>query len=764
MKKYLYLLTLILITKNVCSSENALKLQPDNIAAIINALTVKEKAKLAVGMGMFVPGAPPGLLPPLDPEDEKIPPKVPGTSGRTHAVERLGIPSIVLADGPAGIHFLNFTNQDIQYATSIPIGTLLASTWNIDIVKEAGNILGMEAKDYGIDIMLAPASNIHRNPLAGRNFEYYSEDPLLSGNIAAAVINGIQQYGVGTSLKHFVANNSETNRMKLDTFVSERALREIYLKGFEIAIKQSQPWTLMTSYNKVNGTYTSESKRLLTDIVRNEWGFEGAIVSDWFAGQDVVKSVPAGNDLQMPGRPDQTQSIIRAVETGQLPMKDLDNVVNHMLQLIVKTSTFKQRAYSNQPDFKHNAAISRKVASEGMILLKNDKQTLPLKADATIALYGNAGYDLISGGTGSGDVITQHNVSLLDGLNAADFKVVKALSERYQAYIAEEISKFPAPTFMDVFNPHFVTEMQLNTALITDSAAKANTAIITIGRRSGESKDRQLAGDFYLTEAEINNLKTLSELYRSQNKAVVVVINAGGVIEMASWRDYADAILLAWQPGLEGGNAITDILSGAVNPSGKTASTFPITYNDVPSSDSFPGKQMPLRKGEKLDPVMPTYPAEISFDDGIFVGYRYYNTQKIKTAYEFGYGLSYTTFTYSDLSLDSDTFSDQLKVSVKIKNSGKVAGKEVVQLYVSAPDGKLLKPNAELKAFGKTTLLQAGESQVLHFTLAASDLASYDESSSAWLAEKGQYTIKIGASSLDIKLKDNFGLNKLIKL
>lgn len=760
MKKTFLLLFFTCLNLTVSAQQKEVPhLNKNNVKEIVKALTVDEKVKLVVGMGMYIPGTPAGLLPPNDPEDDKITPKVPGTSGRTHAINRLGIPSITLSDGPAGIHFMDLTNAKPKYATAIPIGTLLASTWDTIMTKKAGEILGREAKDYGIDIVLTPAFNIQRNPLGGRNFEYYSEDPFLSGTIAAAVTNGIQKYGIGVSVKHFAANNTETNRMKLNTIVSERALREIYLKGFEIVVKKSNPWTLMTSYNLINGTYTSESKDLISKILRKEWGFKGLVMSDWYAGQNAATSIAAGNDLQMPGRPDQVQTITNAVKDGSLTLSDLDASVERVLNLIVKTITFDKYNYTNEPNLTENAAISRMIASEGMVLLKND-YALPLSKNKKIALFGNASYDIIAGGTGSGDVVKKYTVSLDEGLVNSGFKLDQNCKNTYEAYVKLENAKKPAPSFMDVFNPFYIKEMEVKREMIIESAAHSDIAIITIGRISGESKDRKVTDDFNLTAAEKQTLQTLSESFHAKNKKVIVVINAGGVIEMSSWSHWADAILMAWQPGMEGGNAIANILSGAVNPSGKLTATFPISYADVPSSQNFPGKQFPLKEGEYFDPVMPTYPAEITYDDDIYVGYRYYNTNKIKTAYEFGFGLSYTQFEYSPVKLSSTEFKDKITASITIKNTGKFAGKEVVEMYLSAPSEKLKKPSEELKGFAKTKLLQVGESQTISFTLTPAELASFEPTQSSWIAEAGKYTIKIGASSLDIKQTKEFVLKK----
>ncbi|RVT73897.1 beta-glucosidase [Flavobacterium sufflavum] len=759
MKKTLLLISFTCLSVIASAQQKALpQLNKNNIKQVIKALTLDEKVKLVIGMGMNVPGMPPGILPPADPEDDKIEPKVPGTSGRTHAIERLGIPSLVLNDGPAGVHFLNYKSTPPK-TTAIPIGTLLACTWNPELVRKVGGIIGSEAKEFGIDIMLAPASNIQRNPLGGRNFEYYSEDPFLSGNIAAAVINGIQDYGIGASLKHFAANNTETNRMKLNTLVSERALREIYLKNFEITIKKTSPWTVMSSYNLINGTYTSESKDLISKILRKEWGFKGLVMSDWFAGKNVVNSLKAGNDLQMPGRPDQTQALIAAVKNGTLPLATLDLSVERVLNLVLKSSTFSKYKYSNNPNLKEHAVISRKAASEGMVLLKNNN-TLPLSKSVTVALFGNASYDIIAGGSGSGDVVKDYTISLDNGLVNSGFKLIENINSSYQNYLKIEKSKLPPTSLETVFNPTTIKEMSVEKELILQAADNADVAIITIARLSGESKDRKVENDFNLTEAEKQTLQALSESFHAKNKKVIVVINAGGVIETASWSPWVDAILMAWQPGMEGGTAMADILDGTVNPSGKLTASFQINYSDDSSAKNFPGKLSGIKDDAPLDPVMPTYPSEISYEEDIYVGYRYFNTKKVKTAYEFGFGLSYTQFEYSAIKLSSTEFKDKITATITIKNSGKTAGKEVVQLYLSAPSEKLKKPSEELKGFAKTKLLQAGESQTISFTLTPAELASFDSSLSSWIAEAGKYSIRIGTSSLDIKQTKEFNLSK----
>jgi beta-glucosidase len=736
------------------------KLGKNSIKEVIAAMTLEEKAKLVVGNGFKMPGRKP-----QGPVIGQTQDKVPGAAGTTFAIPRLGIPTTVVSDGPAGVRIDPIRNGDSSktyYATAWPVGTLLASSWDTALVRKTGAAFGNEVREYGIDVLLGPGMNIHRNPLGGRNFEYYSEDPVVTGYIAAALVNGIQSNGVGTSIKHFAANNQETDRNTVNTIVSERALREIYLKGFEIAMKQSHPWTVMSSYNLLNGTYTSESHDLLTDILRKDWGYKGFVMTDWFGGKDPVAQMKAGNNLLMPGTPDQSKKIIEAVKSGTLDEKVLDENVAGILNIILKSPSFKAYKYSEKPDLKKHAEISRSAATEGMVLLKNNDNALPLnKSIHSIALFGINGYELIAGGTGSGDVNKAYTVSLEQGLSNAAYGVDTELKNIFTSYLADEKAKHPKKSFFEEFmNPTPpVAELAADNTIITKKAAESDVAVIAIGRNAGEGKDRKLPADYYLTETEKMQIKNVADVFHSQHKKVIVVLNIGGVIDVTEWRDNADAILLAWQPGLEGGNAMADVLSGKVNPSGKLATTFPASYNDVPSAKNFPGKEFPEKATTGMM-GMKAIPAEVIYEEGIYVGYRYYNTFNVKTAYEFGYGLSYTHFAYSNLVLSSPSFKDKITVAVTVTNTGTVAGKEVVQLYISAPATKTDKPSEELKAFAKTNLLQPGKSQVLKFVINASDLASFDTSTSSWIAEAGDYTIKIGASSTDIKQTKTFKLDK----
>ncbi len=752
-------LALLLATSALTTIAQTPTLGKDQIPAIIKAMTVEEKVKLVVGAGFNMPGvSTPGT------GVGQTQDRVPGAAGTTHAIDRLGIPSMVTSDGPAGVR-IDSVRKDhpgiTYYATAWPVATLLASSWDTALVTKVGVAFGNEVKEYGIDIILGPAMNIHRNPLGGRNFEYFSEDPLVTGKMAAAMVNGIQANGVGVSIKHFAANNQETDRNTVNTIVSERALREIYLRGFQIAVKESQPWTIMSSYNFINGTYTSENRDLLTTILRDEWGFTGFVMTDWFGGKHAVDQIKAQNNLLMPGTTQQSDSILEAVKSGRLPEKILDENVAGILKIMLHSPSFKQYKYSDQPDLNRHAQISREAAAESMVLLKNNGQALPIAQNQKhIALFGINGYDLIAGGTGSGDVNKAYKVSLQQGLSDAGLNVDQELQGQYTAYLADYAAKHPRKSFIQEFmNPSPPTpEYTLSSDLITKEASGTDMAIIAIGRNAGEGRDRKIDGDYELTPIELDAIKNISTAYHAQQKKVIVVLNIGGVINVMPWRDNADAILLAWQPGLEGGHAIADILSGKVDPSGKLATTFPASYSDVPSAKTFPGKEFPEQATTGMF-GMKVIPAEVTYEEGIYVGYRYYNTFHIKPAYEFGYGLSYTNFTYSDLKLSATTFNNKpLTATVTITNTGKAAGKEVVQLYLSAPATELDKPAEELKAFAKTNLLQPGQSQTLSFTLTANELASFNTATSAWIADAGKYTIRIGASSLNIKQTASFDL------
>ena len=753
------------------------------IKNIISKMTLDQKAQLLIG-SVRVRVIPDSLRrassPPVEEYNDqaykdmanKVRNYLPGAAGATSEFPELGIATQVLSDGPAGLRIQPTRpgEEKTYYCTAFPIATVMASTWDTELVYRVGQAIGNEVKEYGADILLAPALNIQRDPLCGRNFEYYSEDPLVAGKIAAAMVNGIQSNGVGTSIKHFAANNSETNRNTVNTIVSERALREIYLKGFEITIKEAKPWTVMSSYNKINGTYTSESNDLLTNILRNDWGFKGYVMTDWGGGSDVVAQMVAGNDLIMPGQFKQIKDLVAAVKGGKLDEKVLDLNLSRILNIMLIAPRYNKYKYSSSPDLKAHAAVTRQAATDGIVLLKNTKNALPIpSAVKTIAAFGNTSYDFISGGTGSGDVNEAYTISLFEGLTNGGYTTEGDLTQTYETYIKETKAKQVKPKNQMGFmmgGKQPVAEMTVSADLAQKMAEKADMALITLGRNAGEGRDRtNTEGDFLLSVTEKEMIRNVAEAFHAKGKKAVVVLNVPGVVEVASWREMPDAILVAWQPGQEGGNSVVDVLSGKVNPSGKLAVTFPLSYSDTPSSKNFPGTEVKSDVVDKAADLsgfsrMRRVPWEIIYEDDIYVGYRYYNTFKVPVAYEFGYGMSYTTFGYSNLKPSTSNFTGKITVSVDVKNIGSVAGREVVQAYIGSPSGKLKKPEETLAAFAKTKLLKPGESQTLSFKIETKDFASFDEETSSWIAEAGDYTLKIGASSLAIKQTANFKIAK----
>ncbi len=756
------------------------------ITEIVNSMSLEQKAQMVIGTGMFfdLPDSVKKALPPMFNQQEnedtlyvqmvnKTRTYLPGAAGTTAEFPQFGITSQILADGPAGLRIApkRKGQNETFYCTAFPIATLLASTWDTELVNNIGKVMGNEVLEYGADIILGPALNLQRDPLCGRNFEYFSEDPIVTGKMAAAMVKGIQSNGVGTSIKHFAVNNQETSRMSANVILSERALRELYLKGFEIVVKEGKPWTVMSSYNKINGVYASESYDLLTKILRNDWGFEGYVMTDWGGGSDVVAQMIAGNDLIMPGQPQQIKTIIEAVESGKLDQKILDRNIIRILKVMENSPRFLGYDYSSLPDLKSHAEINRQAASAGMVLLKNENKTLPLKSDIKkVAVFGNTSYEFISGGTGSGDVNEAYTVSLIEGLVSAGYNIDKDLKIIYESFIEDTRLKQGNPknflaALMGAKEP--VAEMNLSPETALKMAEISDIALVTIGRNSGEGQDRQaIEGDFYLDSTEIRMIKNVTNAFHKKGKRTLVILNIGGVIETKSWSDIPDAILCAWQPGQEAGNSIVDILTGKVNPSGKLAISFPLSYNDTPTAKNFPGNEIIDNNESDKNPdlsgfsFMRRIPWQVIYEEDIYIGYRYYNTFKVPVAYEFGYGLSYTTFEYSNLKLSSKKFEGSITISIDVKNTGKVAGREVVQIYSSAATGLLNKPSEELIAFTKTILLEPGEKETLSFRITTKDLSSFDETSSTWFAEAGEYIIKVGASSKEIKEKATFIIAK----
>ena len=750
MKKQI--LSMAVAAVSATAMAQAPQLSANNIDEVIAAMTLEEKAQLVVGTGMGGFSATPVIG-----STASI---VPGAAGTTAAISRLGIPPVVLADGPAGLR-INPNRQfdhNNYYCTHFPIGTSLASSWNTELVQKVTAAMGNEVREYGVDVLLAPAMNIHRNPLCGRNFEYYSEDPVLAGEIAAAYINGIQSQGVGTSLKHFAFNNQETQRMGNDARISQRAAREIYLKGFQIAVTKAQPWTVMSSYNLINGTMTSECRGLLTNILRDEWGFKGLVMTDWFGGLDPVwrgsktdrpANMLAGNDLIEPGTPSDSKDIVDAVKSGRLSEKALDACVRRVLQLVVISPRFKGYKYNDAPDLKAHAQVTRTSAAEGTVLLKNDG-LLPFdKNIKKVALYGCSGYELIAGGTGSGNVNRAYTVSLVEGLRTSGYQVDNDILNQYVAHLAAWKKEHGTLNANTLEVPALPDEM--NVADATTAARNNDVAIVVIGRISGEGEDR-FTTDYNLSDAEKSLVNNVCGAFHKAGKKVLVVLNVGGTMETASWKNTPDAILLPWQCGQEIGNSIADIISGRLSPSGKLPMTWPISLDDIYSTRNFP-----LNVKVKMSDMMNAGEnakeqkniGYTNYEEDIYVGYRYFDSFDKEVSYPFGYGLSYTTFDYSNATASVD--GDKVTVQVTVKNTGSYSGKEVVQLYVTAPKGKLNKPAQELKAFAKTRELKPGESETMTMVVNTIDLASFNTAKSAWVTDAGTYQLKIGASSRDIR-------------
>ncbi len=741
-----------------------LTLTPNNIDDIVAAMTQDEKVHLVIGCGMQYS------------DDAKFP----GTAGLTYAIPRLGITSVYLADGPHRFSLAAKRPYDshVYNTTEVLSGATLASTFDQDAAFAIGEVLGQEVSDYGMDVLLAPGVNLMRNPLCGRNHEYYSEDPVVAGKIAAGYINGVQSKGAGACIKHFAVNNQETNRNNNDSRLDQRTLRELYLKQFEIAIKESKPWSVMTSYNKVNGEYTCEDIDLTEHILRDEWGYDGMVMSDWNAGKDGVLSMIAGNDMLQPGSEKQFQDIKAALEDGRLDPALLDRNVKRILEFVVKSNTYNKHQYPNETDLKGHAGTVRRIGAEGIVLLENNG-ALPLKRNVeNVGLYGVTSYDVIPAGMGFGATGRgYYSVSMVEGLRNAGITPDKELVKKHTAHIADEQKRlYPQglPSFS--LTPPKRADELVPSAEELQAQAKANdAAVITLGRTSGEGADRRRE-EFYLTQNEKELLEAVSAAYRKEGKPVVVVLNICSPIETASWKEYADALVCAFQPGQEIGNSIVDVLTGKVNPSGRLPMTFEVNYGDAIADAYFPADyefKMPdfamgtnanfENKEKKQAPKAPEVNVDYTeYPEGIFMGYRDFDTNGKPVAYPFGYGGSYTTF---DMNIEEAAINGyKCVMKVKVTNTGSLPGREVVQGYVSAPKGKLPKPAKELKAFGKTSLLQPQQSEVITLTWPLMEMSSYNEKAGEWQLDKGDYKWHAAASSADVKDSRSVKVAKAQKL
>ncbi len=659
--------------------------------------------------------------------------KVSLTSGRdawsTQPIDRLGIPYIWVADGPHGLRRAPSTDTwgygDQLPATCFPTASALSATWDVALLREVGAALGTEAAALGVNVLLGPGVNIKRSPLGGRNFEYFSEDPFLAGKLAAAYIDGVQSQGVGTSLKHYVANNVETERMWANSDVDDRTLNEIYMTPFEIAVREAQPWTVMACYNRVQGEYGTQSTRLLTRKLKEEWGFEGIVVSDWDAVIDRVEGIRAGMHLEMPGKPGRVtdRMVIDAVRNGELDEADLDRVVRDILRVVLRAKAVENSSRDQALDEHH--AFARRVAGEAITLLKNDRAVLPLSPN-------------------------EHRKIAVIG----EF----AVNPRYQGNGSSEVKPSRLDNFMDIVGEEYGDEFEIRFAQGYSLADDADFALIDAAARLAAESDAALvlAGLPLQYESEgIDRLhidlppahnRLIEAIVEKQPNTTVVLTN-GSAVAMP-WAGSVPAIVEAWLGGQAGAGAVADVVFGKVNPSGKLAETFPARLADTPAYLNFPAED-----------------GEVLYGERVFVGYRWYDRRDIEPLFPFGHGLSYTEFGYGDLELSSEAISDTdtLAVSVKVTNTGEVAGKEVVQLYVRDVAASVRRPDKELRGFAKVALAP-GESRNVRFELAERDFSYYSTRHALWLAESGDFEILVGASSRDIRQRQRVTLQSTKKL
>ncbi|MBS2210313.1 glycoside hydrolase family 3 C-terminal domain-containing protein [Carboxylicivirga mesophila] len=640
----------------------------------------------------------------------------------TQPIERLDIPWIWMADGPHGLRRAPATNKagygDQHPATCFPTASALSATWDTDLIYKVGQALGEECQALGVNVLLGPGVNIKRSVLGGRNFEYFTEDPVLSGELGAAYINGVQSQGVGTSLKHFVANNVETMRMFMNSDVDMRTLHEIYLTPFEIAVKKAQPWTVMACYNRVQGEYGTQSPYLLTSLLKEEWGFKGMVISDWFAVVDRVAALKAGMHIEMPHVSSVNDEILlKAVQQGELDEAILDNLVKEILMVVLKAKSLDREDVEQKVGEHHQFA--REVHGQAITLLKNDGNVLPLSKDKykKIAIIGEFAANPRYQGNGSSEVKPTQLDNVLDIIKKEYGKGVKI--SYAQGYNLKDDNDF---TMVE-------EAVQL--------AKESDVALVFAGlplHYESEGIDRK-----HIDMPAAHN-QLIAEVAKVQNNTVAVLTN-GSAVAMP-WIEQVPAVLETWLGGQAGAGAVADVLFGTVNPSGKLAETFPVKLADTPAAFNFPGEQGNVLYGER-----------------IFVGYRYYDEKQIEPLFPFGHGLSYTTFDYSDIQLSAKKISDKdaLVVTLKVKNTGAIAGKETVQLYVSDLESTLQRPEKELKHFIKVEL-QPGETKEVSFELSGRDFSYYDARRDMWIAESGNFEIMAAASSRDIRLKANFEL------
>jgi len=641
----------------------------------------------------------------------------------TTPVERLDLPELTVSDGPHGVRRVADINNLIAAslpATCFPTASCMASTWDVDLIYAMGQALAEECIALNVDVVLGPGANMKRTPLGGRNFEYYSEDPFLAGQMAASFIDGVQSKGVGTSLKHFATNNQEFQRLSISSEMDERTLREIYLPAFETAVKKAKPWTVMCAYNKLNGTFCSENHRLLVDILKDEWGFEGFVVSDWGAVHDRVASLKGGLDLEMPGPKERrVKAVVEAVRSGAMGESVLDESVRRILGIVFKAA---ETSKGGLFDTAAHHALARRIAAEGMVLLKNNG-ILPLKEQQHIAVIGRAAEEAHFQGGGSSHI----NPTQVDN----PFKELQKSAGETKLTYAEG---YPAGTAFD--------QSLIDAAV--KNARSADVALLYLALPDSKESEGYDRPDLDLTPQQVALIKAVTAV----QPMTVVILNNGAPVVMSEWIDGTAAVLEAWMMGQAGGGAIADVLYGKVNPCGRLAETYPLKLVDTPAHINFPGGNGEVRYGE-----------------GIFIGYRYYDAKEVPVQFSFGYGMSYTTFTYKNPKVSAASFRDVdgLTVSVDVTNAGKVTGKEVVQVYVHDHKSGLVRPPKELKGFAKVEL-QPGETKTVTLALDFRAFAYYHPAYQQWITEDGEFDILVGASSADIRCVLTVMLQSMLEL
>jgi beta-glucosidase len=654
----------------------------EDIQAIISQMTLEEKAAMCTGASAWT----------------------------TTPVERLGVPEMTVSDGPHGVRRVpdvhEMTRQSLP-ATCFPTASCTASTWNVDLIRKMGEAIAEECIALNVDAVLGPGVNMKRSPLGGRNFEYFSEDPYLAGEMAANFIKGVQSKGVGTSLKHFAANNQEFQRFSISAEVDERALREIYLPAFENAVKRAKPWTVMCSYNKLNGTFASQHPYLLTDILKNEWGFEGLVVSDWGAVRDRVPALKAGLDWEMPGPQERrVKAVVEAVRSGELDEAVLDESVRRILNIVFKA---KETPKGGTFDVDAHYELAHQIATEGMVLLKNNG-LLPLKDQGHIAVIGRSAENAHFQGGGSSHI----NPTKV----AVPFKELGAQAGNAELTYAEG---YPTD---DSFRQDLIDQA-------VTLAQSADVAVLYIALPTYKESEGYDRADLDLTDQQVALIKAVANF----QPKTVVVLNNGAPVAMSAWIDDVAAVLEGWMMGQAGGIAIADVLFGKVNPCGKLAETFPLKLSDTPAYLNWPGEA-----------------GEVHYGEGLFIGYRYYDAKQMPVLFPFGYGLSYTTFEYSNAKVSAKTFKDVdgVTVTVDVTNTGDVAGKEIVQIYVHDQKSGLVRPEKELKGFAKVKL-QPGETKSVSIQLDFRAFAFYHPEYRQWITEDGDFDLLIAASAADIR-------------